>query len=429
MSVEEVSNIMRRLTLVIPRDQVEDTYKKQIRRFAEEADIKGFRRGKVPVSYIEQRYGEKVRREALEDVVQNAFNQVISEKNLQPVSQPQVEPKVTGPEEPLEFIVSFEVLPEIEKVNFSLDHVDKPIVDISSSDVDDAIVQLLKRYAKWNIVDRPAKEKDRVVITYHPIYEGQANLDEKVIDYSLELGSHMMISGFEEGLIGAKAGDVVTLKLQFPDDYEIEEKASKPVDFEIEVKHVYEAEIPSSDAQFVKSLGVKSGLEEDMKKQIKETLEYNRDRLVREKLKEQVFTILLEQNSLEVPQALIERVSKNIHDEIYQHREHHHEEHSEEELTTYRDIAKKRVTVGLLISAFAKHANLKIDKDLVKARIKEIASSYENPAEVAKWLLTKERIGDIESQVLEDQVLDKLLESISVTEKPMSYNELIGKNV
>jgi len=427
VSVEKISDIERRLTIVVPVNQVEEAYTKQINQVAKNANIKGFRPGKAPMSYIQQRFGSDARKEALSDVIQKALYEAITEKKLTPVSTPQVEPKVVTLNQPLEFVASFEVLPEIGEIKFSMDTIEKLDVDVKPDDINFVIKQLLKQYTQWNAVDRIADEKDRVIIDYYSIFEGKADLENKIQQFPLELGSKMMLPGFEEGLIGAKQGEERTLHLSFPVDFTVQERAGKPVDFVVQVKEIFEAEIPVLDDNFIKKIGVKSGKEEDLTQQIKHSLEHERNRLVKEKQKEQIFRQLLELNPLEVPNALIAREAKNIHDEMYpQHQPHDHHQHSDDEMATFNDIAKKRVILGLLIAEYAKQADLKIDKDRVRARVEEVASVYDSPKEVVEWLSSDERRAGIEAQVMEDQVMDKLMEGVPVTIKSISYAELKG---
>lgn len=427
VSVENVSNVERRLTIVVPVNKVEEAYTVQINRFAKNANIKGFRPGKAPMSFIQQRYGEDARKEALSDIIQKSLYEAITEKNLKPINTPQVEPKVMAPNQPLEFVASFEVLPEIESVKHSIENIEKLIVDITPDDIKHVVDQLLKQYTKWNVVERAAQIKDRVVIDYYAIFEGVEDIDNKVQNFPLELGSKAMLPGFEDGLLGAKPGDERKLNLSFPDDFNVKERAGKPVDFVVHMKQVFEAQAPVLDTKFIEKLGVKSGKEEDLNQQIKQSLEQERNRLVKEKLKEQVFRQLLEQNPLEVPKSLVAREAKNIHDEIYpQHQHHDHHQHSDDEMSAFNDIAKKRVALGLIIAEFAKQTQLKADKNRVLERIKEIASAYESPQEVVEWLSTDERLAGIEAQVMEDQVMDKLMEGVPATERSMSYAELKG---
>lgn len=427
VSVEKVSNVERRLTIVVPSSKLEEAYTVQINRFAKKANIKGFRPGKAPISYIQQRFGQDARNEALSDVIQEALYEAIRSNALNPIDTPRVEPKAIAPGQPLEFVASFEVLPEIENVLFALENIEKLNVDVTSADIDYVVKQLSKQYTKWKVVDREAATNDRVVIDFTPIIDGKEEADKKAQNLPLELGSNAMLPGFEDGLIGAKAGEDRHLKLTFPDDFPVKEQAGKPVEFKVNVKQVFAADVPELNESFVHQLGVKSGKIEDLNQQIQQSLELERDRLVKESLKNQVFQHLLDQNPLEVPRSLVAREAKKIHDEVYpQHQHHDHHDHSEEEMTQFNEIAKKRVALGLLISEFAKKSELKPDLSRVQKRIQEIASAYESPQEVVEWLSSEGRRAGIEAQVLEDLVLEKLLEGVPVKEKSISYAELKG---
>lgn len=425
VSVEKVNQVERRLTIVVPAEQVEAAYDKQIKQFAQKANIKGFRPGKAPMSVVQERFGRDARQDALGEVIQHALYQAISEQKLNPVSTPQVEPKVMQPNQPLEFIASFEVLPEIGQIAFSVDSIEKVMVDVKDEDVETVINQLTKQYTKWNKVDRSATANDRILINYYATFEGKADKDREVKDFPLDLSGQVMLPGFEAGLVGAKAGEDRTLSLQFPADFPNAERAGKPIEFTVHVNAVQEAERPELDEAFVKRLGIASGQLADLKKQIRDSLTLERDRLVKDRLKEQVFKQLLDQNALELPKALITREAKNIHDEMHPHHHDHHQ-HSPEEMASYEDIAKKRVSLGLLIGEFAKKEGLKADDASVQARIEEIASVYENPKEVVTWLSSDQQRGNIEAQVLEDAVLDKLMSKTVVKEKSMTYAELKG---
>lgn len=428
VSVEKVSKIECRLTIAVPAETVDKAYSKQLDILAKKAKIKGFRPGKAPMSVIKGQFGPDAQREAVNETIQHAIHDAMVKNNLNPVSTPQVDLKVMTPGQPLEFVVTFETLPEVESVAFSIPNVEKPIVTIDETDVNLVLEQLQKQFTKWTLVDRAAKNKDRVVIDYYAIFEGKSDIENKVQNFPIELGANIMIPGFEEGLIGKKTGDDVSLQLKFPSDFQIAEKAGKAIEFSIQVKQVFEAEKPYVEEQFVKQLGVKSGKLEDLMAQVKQSLEQERDRLINEKMKEQIFRQLLEQNPIDVPKSLIAREAKVIHDEVYaQHQHHDHDHHSEDEMTKFNEVAKKRVMLGLLIGEYAKKNQLKADAARVNKRIIEIASVYENPREVIEWLSTNsERRQGIEAQVMEDQVMDKLLEGVQVIEKPMTYAELKG---
>lgn len=422
-SVEKLSNIEYRISVTVPANNVEEMYTKQINEIAKTANIKGFRPGKAPVSYVVQRFGDEAKHEALSRVIQEASYKAISEHDLRPINQPRIEPKSINFGQPLEFDVFFEVMPEIGQINFDVKNVDKYEVELTEQDITDVTEKLRSQHTQWKEIDRAAAEGDRVVIDYYAIYEGKSDIENKVHGFTLELGSKVMLPGFEQGLIGAKAGEERTLNLTFPADFNMQDRAGKPIDFVVNVKQVFEAIKPEIDAKFMSNMGIKSGDIEDLKKQIRQSLEQERDRLVREKLKEQVFNALLEQNPLEIPSSLIEREAKNIHDEVYQHQHDHN--HSETEMDSFKEIAKKRVKLGLLLDGYAKQSNLTVDNDKVKKRIEEIASVYESPEQVIAWLSNdQDRRSRIEALVIEEQVVDKLTESVPATTKAISYADL-----
>src|SRR3990167_600764 len=428
VSIEKVSNVEHRLTITVPAERFETAYTNRIKELARKAKVKGFRPGKAPQSVIQQQFGDEARKYALSEIIQETLHEAITEHKLRPISAPQVEPKSIMAGQPLEFIATIEVLPDISNIACRAVEIEKPVVTVTDEDINRVIEQLRKQYTKWQKVDRAAQENDRVVIDYYAIFDGKSDIDNKVEGFQIELGSHTMLPGFETGLIGAKAGDRPTLTLSFPKDFSVEEKAGKPIEFVVTVKQVFEADMPRLDEAFIKRLAVKSGQMEDLKTQIKQSLEQDRDRLIQEKLKEQIFTKLLEQNPLEVPKSLVQREAKHIHDEMYPPQQaHHHDSHSPDELTSFNELAKKRVALSLLLDSYAKQADLNADKERVKRRIQEIASLYEKPQEVVEWLSSGERLAGIESQVMEDQVLAKLMEGLKVAEKNMSYAEL--KNI
>ena len=376
VSVEKVSNVLRRLTIVVPASEVEAAYDRQINRIGKQANIKGFRPGKAPMSFVKQRFGAEARQEALNEIIQTTLAEALKDEQLKdekltPISMPQIALKTVQADQPLEYTASFEVLPELSEIKFSLETLEKPQVEVTDSDVNHVLDQLIKQHTEWHVVERPAVLNDRVVIDYHAIYEGKEDIENKVQRFPLELGSKVMIPGFEDGLLGILAGEERNLSLAFPEDFKIEDKAGKPVDFVIKANQVFEANSPAMDEDFIKRLGVETGQLDDLKKQIKDSLTQECNRLVKEKTKEQVFQALIEQNVIDVPDSLVQREAKTIHDEM--HPDHHdHHDHSPAELSAFNEIAKKRVILGLLIAEFAKKSNIKPEKDRVEQRIQEI---------------------------------------------------------
>lgn len=426
VSVEKISNIERKITITVPADQVESIYQKKINDIVKKSNIKGFRPGKAPISFIQQRYGNEALSESYREVIQNATFDALQKHNLQPVSTPSINPKSMEPGKPLEFEVTIEVLPEVGDIKFNMNEIEKLVVDITDKDIDYVVKQLQKQQTTWRDVEREAKNGDRIVIDYEVKF-GDEKDSQQAKDFPVELGGHATIPGFEDALLGLKAGDEKSIELTMPDNIADKEKAGKQAHFNITVKKVVEGQLPDIDEAFIKKFGIASGSAEDFRKQIQESLEKERDRIVKDKLKDQVFKQLLEENPIEVPQSLVEKEAQRIHDEIYPH--HNKDQthsHTKEEQDNFNDIAKKRVGVGILIGEYGKKHHLKANKEMVQKRIQEVASIYEHPKEVAAWLSSGEQLANIENQVLEDQILDQLISNTKSIEKRMSYAELKG---
>src|SRR3990167_11560367 len=271
VSVEKVSSVECRLTVTVPINRVEEAYNQQIAQYAKKANIKGFRPGKAPIEYIKQRFSQDAWQDAWGEVIKTSLYEAIANHKLHPINTPQIEPKTMLPNQPLEYVALFEVLPEFSNIQATISKVEKPIVELQPEDTDQVIQKLRKQQTKWQVVDREAQTNDRVIIDYYGIFEGKSDEANTVKDFPLELGSNVMLPGFEEGLLGTKAGDERTLQLKFPENFSVADRAGKSVDFVIKIKQVYQADAPELNEEFIKILGVASGAEADLKEQIRQT--------------------------------------------------------------------------------------------------------------------------------------------------------------
>lgn len=426
VSVEAPSKLERRLTVTVPVEKFNEAYDKRIAGLAKNAKIAGFRPGKAPLNVVKQRYGDSARQEALSDVIQSSLYDAINQEKLNPVGVPTVEPKMIMPDQPLEFIATFEVLPEVEGFRFEMNALEKQVATITDEDTQKVIDHLRAQHTTWAKVDRAAQDKDQVVIDFRGSINGVVFAGGEAHDYPIVLGSKSMIPGFEEGILGMKPGDEKTIQVTFPEGYFSAEMAGKAAEFAIKVISVSQPELPEMNEAFVKKLGIKSGDIADLQAEICKNLERELERVISTKLKGQIFDKMLEQNALEIPKALIEREASRIHDEVHPHHGHQHD-HSAEEMAAFNDAAKRNVALGLLVAEVVKQHNISADKNRVQAFLTKLSSAYENPAEVMDWYAKNKRAySEIEMQVLEEQVIEALLKDVKVTEKMLSYNELIS---
>lgn len=426
VSVEATNKLERRVTVVVPPEKLDEAFDKHIAKLSKTVKVNGFRSGKVPLEYVKQMYGDTARKEALSEVIQTSLYAAINSEKLNPVGVPMVEPKEVVPGQPLEFVATFEVFPEVTNVNFELTAIDKQMATITEQDIDTVLNHLKQQHTTWNVVNRPAALNDQVIIDFRGSMEGKVFQGGEAHDYPIVLGSKTMIPGFEEGIIGMQAKEERIVPVAFPDNYHAKEFAGKPAEFAITLIRVSEPKVPEVNEAFARKLGVKTGLVDDLRGEVRKNLERELDRVIKAKLKKQVFDALIAQNPLDIPKALIEREAKRIHDELHPHHAGEDHGHSAEEMATFNDAAKRNVILGVLVAQMLKQRKIIPNKERTDAYIEHLSSMYENPAEVAKWYASNKRaMAEIEMQVLEEQLVDKLLENVQVTEKMMSYNELI----
>lgn len=427
VSVESPSKLKRRLTITVPAAQLDQAFDKRITQLAKTAKVKGFRPGNVPATHIKQLYGDSVRQEALSEVIQSSLYAALNQEKLKPAGVPRIEPKTMAPGQPLEYIAEFEILPEVGPISFETASIEKQVASITEEDVDKVVERLREQYINWKQVERPAQDKDQVVIDFRGSIDGKVFPGGEAHEYPVVIGSKSMIPGFEEGLIGIKAGEEKTIKVTFPENYFAKEVANKVAEFEVKAHKISEPEVPALDEALVKKFGIQSGKLDDLRVEIRKNLERELDRVIKTKLKAKIFDLLLEQNPLEVPDALIEQEAKRIHDEMHPHHGGKDHGHSPEEMSEFNVAAKRNVLLGLLISEFVRQNNVTPDKARIQDHITKMASAYENPAEVIKWYASdKNRLAEIEMLILEEQVMEKLLEKSTVVEKMMKYQELIS---
>ncbi len=426
VSVESTTKLERRVTITVPAVTLEEAYDKHIVKLSKTVKVNGFRKGKIPLDYIKQRYSDSARQEALSEVIQSSLYAAINQEKLNPAGIPMVEPKNIEPGQPLEFVATFEVVPTVDAVKFELNTLEKQIANITDADVEVALNRLCQQYTVWQKVDRAAQDKDQVVIDFRGSIDGKAFGGGEAHDYPIIIGSRSMIPGFEEGLIGLSAGAEKVLHVTFPEKYHSADFAGKKADFAVTVHKVSEPKRAEMDEAMVQKLGVKSGKLEDLNAEIRRNLERELDRVIKAKLKSQVFDKLLEQNPVDIPKALIEKEGQRIHDELHPHHAGENHGHSAAEMAAFNEPAKRNVSLGLLVAHLIKQYNIIVDKARVDAFLSHLASLYERPADVMAWYAQNKRaMAEIEMQVLEEQVIEKLLENVQLKEKVLSYNELI----
>lgn len=425
--VETTSGLGRRLTIEVPSDKIEQAVKKRIAEIAKTAKLDGFRPGKVPAKVLKQRYGDTVRQEILNDQLQASFADAVKKEELKPVGLPAI--NVTQLEEgkPLIYEASFEVYPEIKLTELNDVSIEQFKAEVTDKDIEKTIERLREQHADWEDVDREAVNNDQVVIDFAGLIDDKPLEHGEGKEVPLVLGSGSMIPGFEDGIVGMKAGEERDIKVTFPKDYHHKASAGKEAVFKIKVHKVSKSNLPELNDKFAEKVGVKNGglakLREDITQKLKDDLVM----ALEAKNKKVVLDKLLELNKVEVPQALIEDEMNALYEQFMQQfpPDLPKDKMPEIDKNIFKEQAVRRVTLGLLMLEVIKAHNLKSDEKRVREIVETFAQSHEDPQKIIAWYMAdKKRLAYFEQLNLEEQIVAKLLESAKVEEKQIDLEEV-----
>lgn len=428
VSVTSTEGLERRMTVELSADSVETEVQKRLKNMAGRVRMDGFRPGKVPLKVVAKRYGAQVRQEVEADVMQNSFYAAIQQENLRPAGMPKIEPGVLANDK-FEFTATFEVYPEV-KVEVPADlTVQKPVVEIQDSDVDAMIDKLRSQRAGWEETDRAVANGDQVIIDFLGKIDGEAFDGGEGKGYPLVIGSNRFIAGFEEQLVGAKAGDSLDVNVTFPESYQSEALAGKPAVFEVTVHTVNAPKLPEiDDPEFLQALGVAEGKADDLRNEVRGSMERELQQKIESKVKDQVLDKLADANPVEIPDALIE---SEIQTMANQARQSMGMQGGEIEITdqireALKERATRRVALGLLVGEVIREQKFQADADAVRNRIQAMADTYEDPATVVNWYYEdKSRLNGVEALVLEDQVVDWIMSNAKVEDVATAFDEVM----
>ncbi|UZS74372.1 trigger factor [Pseudomonas syringae] len=425
VSVENTSALERRMTIGVPAERIETEVNKRLQQTARKAKIPGFRPGKVPMSVIRQRYEDGARQEALGDLIQATFYEAVVEQKLSPAGAPAVEPKSFEKGKDLEYVATFEVFPEFTVAGFDSISVERLSADVADSDLDNMLEVLRKQNVRFEVADRAAHNEDQLNIDFVGKVDGEVFAGGSATGTQLVLGSGSMIPGFEDGLVGAKAGEERVLNVTFPEDYQNLELAGKAAEFTVTVNTVSEPKLPELNEEFFKQFGIKETGIEGFRTEVRKNMERELRQAIKSKVKNQVMDGLLAANPIEVPKALLENEVNRLRVQaVQQFGGNIKPDQLPAEL--FEEQAKRRVELGLIVAEVVKQFDLKPDDARVREMIQEMASAYQEPEQVVAWYYKNEQqMNEVRSVVLEEQVVDTVLQKASVTDKSVSYEEAV----
>lgn len=432
VSIETTSGLERRLTVGVPAEQVENEVEKRLKQAAQNVRINGFRKGKVPMNVVKQRYGQGVRQEVVGDVISRSFYEAVQKENVKPAGQPSIEAKQLAAGKDLEYVATFEVYPTVALGEFNGYEITRVKAEVTEADIDNMVEVLRKHQATWKVVDRAAALEDQVNINFTGTKDGVEFAGGKAENQNLVLGSKTMIPGFEDGIVGLKAGEEKVIQVTFPEDYQAEELKGAAVEFTIKVNTVSEIELPELKKEFFIKFGVEKGGEKQFRKEVKSNMDRELANAIKNKTKTQVMNALLASHSPELPKALVASEIDVLRNQMLQRFGGQQQNFDVKSIlpdSMFSEEAERRVALGLIVGEVVKSSKLKPDAKLVKGMIEEIASTYQDPQEVVDYYASnRELTAGIESAVLEDQVVEHILSQAKVTDEESSYDDVIKAN-
>ena len=422
-------DINQDLQIVVPNKDIQEQVLIKLKAAQKDSKHKGFRKGKAPLDVVESIYGPEIRQDVLWDLASKTFSKIAQEKDLKIVSRPNLVPEKIEEGKDAKFKATFEVYPEVSLSKMSKISYTNFSSEISDDDLDKTITNLQKRMSQWETSTDVSKDGDQVKISFVGKIDGEEFEGGTAEDFTVEIGSKSMIVGFEEGLIGLSAGDNKILELTFPDDYGKSELASKPVNFETQVKEVLRPKLPELDEEFFKSTGIESDNIESFKKEVKTKLEEDLINILNGKIKQSLFDALLEANDFEVPSAMVNSEILSMKQDTARRMGMDPKDMNEDLFPneTFTEEATKRVKVGILLNKIIEDKELKPDADKVKEIIEERAKNYKDPQQVINYFYSDdEQLRNIESISLEEQVVEIIKSEAKSVDENISYEDCVS---
>lgn len=430
-NLETLSTLERRLTMAMPADDINKKVEERLKHLSRTVKMAGFRPGKVPYKIILQQYGPQVRSEVLGDTVQKAFSDAVTAQKLRIAGYPRIEPKIEGSDDKtIAFSATFEVYPDIVLGDVSKAKIERSLLKVSDTDVDNTIDVLRKQRVTWIEASRAAQAGDQLKVDFVGRIDGVEFAGGKGTDVPVVLGEGRMLPDFEKGLAGATAGETRTFDVTFPDNYGAKEVSGKTAKFEARVSKVEAPLLPVLDAEFAKALGVADGDLAKMKADVRANVEREVAKRIEDDVKQKVMQALIDSTQIEVPKALVEmevqRMVESARADLAARGMKIEKMPFDPSL--FEAQAKRRVTLGLVVGEMIKAHQLGAKPEQVRALVDGFAQTYEHPPEVVKWAYSEpQRLSDFESQATEANVVAWVLGRATVEDKPIGFKELMGK--
>ena len=442
MNIKEVSaeGLSRELQITIPAADLVAKLDARIEDIKGTVQLKGFRPGKVPAAHIRKTYGAQLMGEVIQETVNETSQQMLNDRKERPAMQPEiklvgeVDPVIQG-EGDLVYDIAFDIIPAIELIDFSTVKLNRPVVEVDEEKVDEALERLASSRKDFEPRGKTAKsqEGDRVKIDFIGRIDGEAFEGGTAEGFELELGSGQFIPGFEDQLIGTKAGDTKDVEVSFPEEYGNAELAGKPSVFEVTVHEVSAPKDAEINEEFATSLGMESL--EKLREAIRDQIGNDYSQMSRGHLKKDLLDQLSDGHSFELPPSMVslefEQIWQQFQNELEQQGQKMDDlDESEDDLRAeYKEIAERRVRTGLVLAEVGSKNEIDVtQEELNQGLVQRVQQFPGQEQQVFEYFQKNpEAMAQIRAPLFEEKVVDFICEMADVTDTPVSVDALMAE--
>jgi trigger factor len=434
VTVETLEKLERKMTLTLPVGIIQSEVESRLKKLARTVKMDGFRPGKVPMNVVAQRYGYSVHYEVMNDKVGEAFANAANEAKLRVAGQPRITESAAGPEGEMAFDAVFEVYPEVKIADLDTAEVEKLAANVTESAIDKTldILRKQRRTFAQRAQEAAAQPSDRVTVDFEGKIDGEPFAGGKAEDFQFIVGDGQMLKEFEEAVGGMKSGESKTFQLAFPAEYHGKDVAGKTADFMVTVKKIEAAHLPEVNEVLAKSLGIADGTVDALRADIRKNLQREVKFRLLSRNKQAAMDALITKSELDLPNASVQseldRLIEGARADLKQ-RGVKDADKAPIPDDIFRPQAERRVRLGLVVAELVRANELHAKPEQIKTHIDDLAASYEKPADVVRWYYgDNKRMAEVEAIVIENNVTEFILGKAKVSEKEISFDELMGQN-
>ena len=426
VSVTATGGLQRRLEVAVPANEVDSEVEQRLKSISRTARLKGFRPGKAPITVVRKQFGPQVHQEVITDLMRSSFAQALTQEKLTPAGGPRIEPITVGPGTELRYAAVFEVLPEIRVESPERITIERPQAEVTEDDVTAMLESMRRQRPIFTAVDRPARDTDRVTIDFDGRIDGQPFEGSEGRDVQIVVGAHQALPQLEEGVQNASAGESRSVTLPFPPEHPNKGVAGQTAQLQVTIKRVEEQSLPEVDEAFCRAYGVEEGGIAALRVEVRKSMERELQDIIRNRIRVQVMDGLYRENTLEVPRTLIDEQVQRM--QLDAARRMGAKDVSQvPPREPFEEPARRRAALGLLMGQIVQSEDIRLDQARVHSRLGDIIANYPDPDEARRaYAQNADAMRQIESAVLEDQVVDWVVAHARVTERPMTFKELTG---